>query len=254
MRLQGRSVLVSGAARNNGRAIALRFAEEGADLILIARESRDDLDGVAAECESHGVRALPYLADVTQRDQIDDVVRKGLAELGRIDGLVNVVGMRPHRPFQEYTYEEWLQVFEVNTHSFFHLAQALAPTMIEQGKGSMIALGGMAASQPMRDSALVVSSKHALHGLIKSLARELGPHGVRVNLLNPGFIENNRKNPEWYAMTGGEPIKTEDLEATPLRRKGKPSEVANAALFLISEESSYITGDRISCIGGRFMS
>lgn len=253
MRLAGKTALVSGAGRNNGKAIALRFAEEGADLLLVARELGDQLEAVARECESHGVRAVPVLADVTRRDEVDRVIAQGLEELGKLDIAVNVVGLRPHRPFLEYSYDEWLLGFAVNTHTLFHLAQAVGPHMMERGSGSIVALGGMAASQPVPDSALVVSSKHALHGLVKSLARELGPHGVRVNLLNPGFIENVRKNPEWYAMTGGEPARPQDLEQTPLRRKGTNREVANAALFLASDESSYITGDRISCIGGRYM-
>jgi 3-oxoacyl-[acyl-carrier protein] reductase len=254
MRLQGKTALISGAGRNNGKAIAIRFAEEGANLILVARQDKDQLDAVAQECEGHGVKVLALLADVTDRPQVDAVIEQGVQTFGRIDILINVVGLRPHRHFQDYTYEEWLQVFDVNCHSLFHLAQAVLPTMIAQGSGNIVALGGMAASQPVPDSALVVSSKHALHGLIKSLAREFGPHGIRVNLLNPGTIENVRKNPEWYALTGGEPAGPKDMEATPLRRKGTNREVANAALFLASDESSYITGDRISCIGGRFMS
>lgn len=253
MRLSGKTALISGAGRNNGRAIALRFAEEGADLVLVARQRVEELRAVAQECESHGVHTLVQLADVTERDQVDRVVAAGLVRFGSIDVAVNVVGMRPHRHFEDYSYEEWLRGFAVNCHSLFHLAQAVTPSMKQQHAGSIVALGGMAASQPMPDSALVVSSKHALHGLVKSLARELGPYGIRVNLLNPGFIENVRENPEWYALTGGEPARPVDLETTPLRRKGTNREVANAALFLACDESSYITGDRICCVGGRFM-
>lgn len=254
MRLGGKTALISGAGRNNGRAIALRFAEEGAGLVLVARSRADELQAVAAECEAHGAAVLTQLADVTARDQVDRVVATGLDTFGKIDVVVNVVGMRPHRHFEDYSYEEWLRGFAVNCHSLFHLAQSVAPSMKQQQSGSIVALGGMAASQPMPDSALVVSSKHALHGLVKSLARELGPYGIRVNLLNPGFIENVRANPEWYALTGGEPSKPADLESTPLRRKGTNREVASAALFLASDDSSYVTGDRISCVGGRFMS
>lgn len=253
MRLQDKTALISGAGRNNGRAIAVRFAEEGADLILVAREDGDQLQKVTDECKALGVRVLPLLADATDRGQIGDVVAKGLAEFGKIDAAVNVIGLRPHRPFMEYTYDEWLHGFAVNNHSLFHLAQALLPSMVQRQAGSIVALGGMSAGHALPDSALVVSSKHALHGLVKSLAREYGPYGIRVNLLNPGSIENIRKNPEWYALTGGEPTGVKDLQDTPLRRKGTNLEVANAALFLASDESSYITGDRISCIGGRFM-
>lgn len=253
MRLKGKTALISGAGRNNGKAIALRFAEEGADLVLVAREVEDQLKAVAEECQQHGVRTVTALADMTDPVQVREVVDRGLAELGTIDVAVNVVGLRPHRPFMDYTVEEWMLGFDVNTHTLFHLAQALWPSMTAQGSGSIIALGGMSSVQAMPDSALVVASKHALHGLVKSLARELGPYGVRVNLLNPGSIENVRKNPEWYAMTGGEPTVQADLEQIPLRRKGHNSEVANVALFLASDESSYVTGDRIACVGGRVM-
>lgn len=253
MRLQGKTALISGAGRNNGKAIAKRFAEEGADLVLVARGLDGELQQVADECQAFGVRALPLLADATARDQVNDVVAKGLAEYGKIDIAVSVVGFRPHRPFLEYGYDEWLHGFAVNNHSLYHLAQAVLPSMMQRKAGNIIALGGMAASQPMPDSALVVSSKHALHGLVKSLAREFGPYGIRVNLLNPGAIENVRKNPEWYALTGGEPTGKKEVDDTPLRRKGTNLEVANAALFLASDESSYITGDRIACLGGRFM-
>jgi 3-oxoacyl-[acyl-carrier protein] reductase/2-deoxy-D-gluconate 3-dehydrogenase len=253
-RLQGKTALISGAGRNNGRAIALRFAEEGADLVLVVRELEDQLKAVAAECEAHGVRTVSVVADMTDPVQVRDVVAQGIAGLGRIDIAVNVVGLRPHRPFMDYTNEEWMLGFAVNTHTLFHLTQALWPSMTAQGSGSIIALGGMSSVQAMPDSALVVASKHALHGLVKSLARELGPYGVRVNLLNPGSIENIRKNPEWYAMTGGEPTVQADLSLIPLRRKGNNSEVANVALFLASDDSSYVTGDRIACVGGRVMS
>jgi NAD(P)-dependent dehydrogenase (short-subunit alcohol dehydrogenase family) len=253
MRLEGKTALISGAGRNNGKAIALRFAEEGADLVLVAREVEDQLKAVAEECEAHGVKTMTALADMSDPVQVRDVVDRGIAELGKIDIAVNVVGLRPHRPFMDYTHEEWMLGFNVNTHTLFYLAQALWPSMTAQGSGSIIALGGMSSVQAMPDSALVVASKHALHGLVKSLARELGPHGVRVNLLNPGSIENVRKNPESYSMTGGEPTVQADLDLIPLRRKGHNSEVANAALFLASDESSYITGDRIACVGGRVM-
>jgi len=256
MRLKGKTALISGAGRGSGKAIALTFAREGADLILIARELSDKLHQVARECESLGVKALPLLADVGNHEEVNRAVQLGLKQFSKVDVLVNVVGIRPHKDPWEYSYEEWQRVFAVNLHSTFYLAKALAPEMIERGNGgSIIALGGNSSlTASPKSAAAVVASKHGLHGLIKSLAQALGPYGVRANLLALGSIENTeRRNPEWYAGTGGDPNTGDKLAKTPLGRFGKPEEVANAALFLASDESSYITGDRICCSGGAHM-
>src|SRR6185295_14894602 len=111
MRLKGKTALIAGAGRNNGKAIALTFAREGADLILVARELGDELNQVAKQCESLGVNVLPLLADVSNPDEVNRVVRLGLERFAKIDVLVNVVGMRPHKPFWEYSYEEWHRVY-----------------------------------------------------------------------------------------------------------------------------------------------
>ena len=127
--------------------------------------------------------------------------------------------------------------------------------MMKSGKGgSIVALGGMASliGQPIR--AHVVASKTGLYGLIKSLALELGPYNVRANLIAVGFIDTKRVNPEWYASEeNNTPYDAAELQATPLRRAGTPQEVANVALFLASDQSSFVTGDRIVCAGGRYM-
>ena len=253
MRLEGKTSLISGAGRNNGRAIALRFAEEGSDLILVAREDGEQLQKVADECKALGVRTLPLLADATDRGQVDDVVAKGLAEFGKIDAAVSVIGLRPHRKFMDYTYEESLQVRR------YRPGRALPP-----GPGGAAQHGAESGGQHHRPGwhvGWLRPARQRAGRLVQACAawpdKVAGPrvrqYGIRVNLLNPGSIENVRKNPEWYALTGGEPTEKKDLEGTPLRRKGTNLKVANAALFLASDESSYITGDRINCIGGRFM-
>jgi len=254
MRLKGKTALISGAGRNNGKAIALTFAREGADLILVARQLGDELNQVARECESFGVKTLPLLADVGRHEEVNRVVQQGLEKFGKVDVLVNVVGIRPHKLAWEYSYDEWQQIFAVNLHSTFFFAKALAPEMIKRGKGgSIIALGGRAALTSEASGAGVVASKHGLYGLIKSLALDLGPHGIRANLLALSHIENERRNPEWYRHLDGDPNVRAQHDFSPMGRKGKPQEVANAALFLASDESSYITGDRMVCAGGRYM-
>lgn len=251
--LQGTVALVAGAGRNNGKAIALAFAREGADLILVARERKAELEAVAAECERSGVRVLPLLADLSEHEQVERLVQQGLRHFGHVDVLMSVAGRRAHQDFWQIGYEEWHKTFAVNLHSTFYLAKALVPSMIERRGGSIVALGGMASvtSQPQR--AHVIASKHGLYGLIKALAYELGPYGIRANLIALSTIENVRANPEWYPEKKDGQYGAEELASIPLKRIGKPQEVANVAVFLASDQSSYVTGDRILVMGGKYM-
>jgi len=265
MRLQGKTALIAGASRNIGKAIAQTFARQGADLILVARTMSDDLAQTAKECEALGARALPVAADVADPNQVNRMVKRGLDHFGKVDVLVSCAAIRPHKPFWEIDYDEWLQVFAVNLHSTFYLAKALAPGMMQRRSGgSIIALGGLASmtGQPLR--AHVVASKTGLYGLIKALALELGPYNVRANLIAVGMIDTERRNPEWYPEGGGVPHGKAGTEAdgsavgraegtTPLGRIGTPQDVANVALYLASDESSFVTGDRVICAGGRYM-
>lgn len=256
MRLKGKTALIAGASRNIGRTIALTFAREGANVIPVARKMNDELKQVARECEAFGVQALPVAADVGDHEQVNSAARFALERFGNVEVLVSVAAVRQHKPFWEIGYDEGHQVLAVNLHSTFYLAKALVPAMIANGKG-MASL----TAQPRR--AHVIAAKTGLYGLIKSLALELGPYNIRANLLAPGLIDTERRNPEWYPEGGGVPhgvvsSKSDGTplgreEGTPLNRKGTPQEVANAALFLASDESSFITGDRMICAGGRYM-
>jgi 3-oxoacyl-[acyl-carrier protein] reductase len=264
LRLKGKTALIAGASRNIGKEIALTFAREGADLILISRKLDDDLQQAARDCESRGVKALPVAADIGDPGAVTRAVKQGQEHFGKIDVLVSVAAIRPHKPFWEISNEEWNQVMAVNLSSTFYLAKALAPGWIGSGKGgSIVAIGGMASVTSQPNRAHVIASKTGLYGLIKALALELGPYGVRANLLAAGLIGTERRHPEWYPEGGGVPHgmvhRTPDAtpvghsEGTPLKRIGKPEEVANVALFLASDESSFVTGDRIICAGGRYM-
>ena len=162
-------------------------------------------------------------------------------------------GRRAHQDFWQISYEEWHRTFAVNLHSAFYLAKAVAPGMMERQSGSIVALGGMASitSQPQR--AHVIASKTGLYGLIKALGLELGPYNVRANLIALSLIENVRANPEWYPDRADGSYPEAEVAGIPLRRFGKPQEVANVAVFLASDQSSYVTGDRIICCGGKYM-
>ncbi len=264
MRLAGKTALIAGASRNIGKAIALTFAREGANVVAVASKMTDELKQVARECEAFGVKALPVAADVSDHEQVNRAAQQALERFGNVELLVCVAAIRPHKPFWEIDYDEWHKVLAVNLHSTFYLAKALVPAMIKAGKGgSIVALGGMASLTAQPKRAHVIASKTGLYGLIKALALELGPYGIRANLLAPGLIVTERRNPEWYKEGGGVPLgmvssKSDGTpigreEGTPLNRKGTPQEVANAVLFLASDESSFITGDRMICAGGRYM-
>ena len=251
MKLKGKTALISGAGRNNGKAISLTFAKEGAELVLLDKLEKE-LEQVADLCRQAGATTLPLSADVTKPDDANRAVLLALERFGKVDVVVNAVGMRPHKSIWEFSYDEWHHVFALNCHSTFYLAKAVAPGMIERKSGNIIALGGKVSLTARRYAGGHTSSKHGLYGVIKSLAQDLGPYGIRANLLIPSAIENERLHPEWYPERGGDP-NTTLLAETPLGRLGTQQEVANVALFLASDESSYVTGDRIICGGGGYM-
>jgi 3-oxoacyl-[acyl-carrier protein] reductase len=251
MRLAGRTAFVTGASRNIGRAIALGFAAEGADLVLNTRANREELEAVADECRKHGVRVVSVLGDIGDPDAVENMVKGGLAVLGGIDVLVCNAAIRPHKPVTETSLEEWHRVFAVNLHSAFYLIRAVAPGMKARGRGSIIALGGQSSITGRAGTAAVTAAKHGLLGLVRSLAVELGPSGIRVNMVVPGTIDTERRYAEWYpefrqAPPGG----PEALKRIPLGRLGRPDDIAEACLFLASDASAYVTGDTIRVMGG----
>ncbi|HEX7786833.1 MAG TPA: SDR family NAD(P)-dependent oxidoreductase [Methylomirabilota bacterium] len=251
MKLAGRAALVTGASRNIGRAIALAFAAEGADLVLNTRANREELEAVADECRKHGVRVVSVLGDIGDPDAVENMVKGGLAVLGGIDVLVCNAAIRPHTPVTETSLEAWHRVLAVNLHSAFYLVRAVVPGMKARGRGSIIALGGQSSITGRAGTAAVTAAKHGLLGLVRALAAELGPSGIRVNMVIPGTIDTERRYAEWYpefrqAPPGG----PEQLRRIPLGRLGRPEEIAEACLFLASDASAYVTGDTIRVMGG----
>lgn len=253
MRLKGKIALISGASRNIGKTIALNFAHEGAHIVAVANKSGDELKQAAKECEALGVKALPLQADVSKSSDVNRMVGQAIEHFGRVDILVSAAGIRPNRPFWEISDEEWDNVLAVNLTATFYLARALAPGMMQQKSGNIIAIGGMSTMTAGLHRAAVGASKAGLHGLMRVLALELGPYGIRANEIIPGLIDTARMNPEWYP--GGADLMRPGMggESTPLRRKGTAQDIANAAIFLASDESAYTTGDRILCVGGAYL-
>jgi 3-oxoacyl-[acyl-carrier protein] reductase len=251
MKLQGRTAFITGASRNIGRAIALAFAAEGADLVLNTRANREELEGVADECRKLGVRVVSVLGDIGDAAAVESMVKNALAVLPSIDVLVCNAAIRPHKPITETSLEDWHHVFAVNLHSAFYLARAVVPGMKERGRGSIIALGGQSSVTGRPGTAAVTAAKTGLLGLVRALAAELGPSGIRVNMVVPGTIDTERRYAEWYpefrqAPPGG----PEQVKRIPLGRLGRPEDIAEVCLFLASDASAYITGDTIRVMGG----
>jgi 3-oxoacyl-[acyl-carrier protein] reductase len=250
--LRGKTAFVTGASRNIGRAIALAFAAEGADLVLNTRVNREELEGVAAECRKAGVRARPVLGDIGDAAAVDAMVRDGLAEFGALDVLVCNAAIRPHTSITETSLEDWHRVMAVDLHSAFYLARAVVPGMKERRRGSIIALGGQSSITGRPNTTAVTAAKSGLLGLIRSLAAELGPFGIRANMVIPGFIDTERRYAEWYPeFKEAPPGAPEKLKEIPLRRLGRPEDIADACVYLASDASSYVTGDTIRVMGGR---
>ena len=254
MRLEGKTALITGASRNIGRETALTFAREGADLALASLQSPQELEEVAAECRELGVRTYTATADIADGDQCRKLVADSLEALGKIDVLVSNAAVRPHHPLLTVSDEDWHRVFAINLHSTFYLAKAVLPGMMERETGSIIGIGGMAAITGRPDTSTVTAAKTGLWGLIRAVAAEFAPYNIRANMVNPGTIDTSRRNPEWFARETRRPTGSDDqLRRIPLGRQGSIYDIANACLFLASDESSYITGDQLNVVGGRYM-
>jgi 3-oxoacyl-[acyl-carrier protein] reductase len=252
MRLAGRAALVTGASRNIGRAITLAFAAEGADLVLNTRANGDELEAVAADCRKAGGRVVTALGDIGDAAAAAAAVERGLAELGGIDVLVCNAAIRPHKAIDETSLEEWHRVLAVDLHSAFYLCRAVVPGMKARKRGSIIALGGQSSLTGRPNTAAVTAAKTGLLGLVRALAAELGPFGIRANMVVPGFIDTERRYAEWYPeFRERPPGAPEQVKEIPLRRLGRPEDIAEACVYLASEASSYVTGDALRVMGGR---
>ena len=254
MRLEGKTTMITGASRNIGRQIALTFAREGSDLILNTRSSKNELNEVASACAELGVKTHIILGDVSDPDKCSEMVQEGINSLGKIDVLVSNVAIRPHKPILDVSNEEWQTVMRTNLFPAFYLIKAVLPDMQKRKSGSIIALGGQAAITGRPETASVTTAKHGLLGLLRAVAAEMAPYNIRANMVNPGSTDTQRLNPEWYPefeqLDRGS---SEHLKGIPMGRQGTVDYIANACLFFASDESAYITGDRLNVVGGRYI-
>ena len=244
MTLQGKTALVTGSGRNIGRATALELAKEGANVVINARSNREEVEAVAEEARELGVRALPLLADVSDKDAVDSMVSRGLEEFGRLDVVISNVAIRPTKPFMEVSLEEWRQVNGVILDAAFFLSQAALPSMEKNGFGRLIYIAGEGAFTGHAGRAHVYAAKMGLVGLTRSLASEVAEHGITVNVVSPGRFDTSR-NMDWYPDRN-----TASVDGIPVGRMGNPRELGAACRFLASDDGAFITGQTIHVNGG----
>lgn len=249
--LEGKTALISGATRGIGKGIALKFASEGANIAFTGRGANEDmlaaLEATRQEVEALGVKCIAYASDAANYAQTEETVKKVKEDFGSIDILVNNAGITKDGLMLRMTEEQWDTVINANLKSAFNFIHACLPIMMRQRGGSIINMSSVVGVHGNAGQANYAASKAGMIALAQSVAQEMGPKGIRVNTIAPGFIET--------AMTEALPdeIRREWTKKIPLRRAGQTEDVANTALYLASDLSSYVTGQVIQVDGGMNM-
>lgn len=245
--LKGKTALITGAARGIGKAIALKFAEEGADIAFTDLVIDENGKATEAEIAAKGVKAKGYASNAADYAQTEEVVKQIHADFGRIDILVNNAGITKDGLMLRMTEQQWDAVINVNLKSAFNFIHACTPIMMRQRGGSIINMSSVVGVHGNAGQCNYAASKAGLIALAKSIGQEMGSRGVRANAIAPGFIET--------AMTAQLPedIRKEWIAKIPLRRGGSVDDIANVATFLASDLSSYVTGQVIQVDGGMNM-
>lgn len=245
--LEGKVALITGTRRGIGRAVAEKFAEQGADIACTVRSLSDSVLETQTELEKYGVRVMFYASDAADFKQSHEVVERVVADFGRIDILVNNAGITKDGLMLRMSEQQWDDVINVNLKSAFNLIHAVLPVMSRQRSGSIINMSSVVGVSGNAGQCNYSASKAGMIGLVKSIAKEMGGRGIRANCIAPGFIETD--------MTANlsDDARENWLKSIPLRRAGVPEDVANVALFLASDMSSYVSGQVIQCCGGMNM-
>jgi NAD(P)-dependent dehydrogenase (short-subunit alcohol dehydrogenase family) len=243
MRLEGKTAIVTGSRRGIGKAIALALAEEGAR-VVVTDVDQGDCQKVADAIIAAGGKALAVKCDISQKAEVQEMVARAIAEFGRVDILINNAAVGVIKPFVRITEEDWDRTFAVNVKGAFLCSQAAAKNMIKNGEGrivniSSVASGGGGGATPLM--AAYIASKGGLKSLTEAMAVELATFGINVNAICPGTIDSG---------VVPESMKERSLRTVPKGRLGRPEEVANMVVFLVSPEADYITGSIITIDGG----
>lgn len=241
--LEGKTAIVTGASRGIGKAIALKFAQEGCNIAFTDLFADDNMKNTEAELQALGVKAKGYASDASKFEETDNVVSTIVNDFGKVDVLVNNAGITKDTLLMRMTEEQWDMVMNVNLKSVFNFTKAVQKTMLKQRNGSIINLSSVVGVSGNAGQSNYSASKAGIIGFTKSIARELGSRGIRSNAIAPGFIitEMTAKIPEDARKAWEESI--------PLKRGGTPDEVAGVAVFLASDLSSYVSGQVITVCG-----
>ena len=241
--LEGKVALVTGAGRGIGKAIALRFAQEGANVAFTDLAVNEAVEQTVKEIEALGVKAKAYASNAANFDETHEVVKQVVEDFGRIDVLVNNAGITKDGLMMRMSEAQWDAVINVNLKSAFNFIHAVTPVMAKQRSGSIINMSSVVGVSGNAGQCNYSASKAGMIGLAKSIAKEMGPRGIRANCIAPGFIITEMTNQL------SQEVKDAWAVQIPLRRGGTPEDVANVALFLASDLSSYVSGQVIHCCG-----
>ena len=242
-RLQDKVCIVTGAAQGIGLATALRFAREGARLAVWDLK-QEGIDEAVRQCRELGAQAEGYVVDVTQREMVDAATRRVKERFGRVDVLVNNAGITQDARLQKMTLEQFDRVIDVNLRGVFHASQAVADVMVAQGAAVILNASSVVGLHGNFGQTNYAAAKFGVIGFTKTWSRELGPKGVRVNAVAPGFITTNMMD------TVPEKVLEDLRRRVPLQRLGTAQEIANVYCFLASDEASYVNGAVIEVSGG----
>ena len=241
--LEGKVALVTGAGRGIGKAIAMRFAEEGANVAFTDLAINEAVEETVKEIEALGVKAKAYASNAANFDETHEVVKQVVEDFGRIDVLVNNAGITKDGLMMRMSEAQWDAVINVNLKSAFNFIHAVTPVMAKQRSGSIINMSSVVGVSGNAGQCNYSASKAGMIGLAKSIAKEMGPRGIRANCIAPGFIITDMTNQL------SQEVKDQWAQQIPMRRGGTPEDVANVALFLASDLSSYVSGQIIHCCG-----
>ena len=241
--LEGKVALVTGAGRGIGKAIALRYAQEGANVAFTDLAVNEAVEETVKEIEALGVKAKAYASNAANFEETHEVVKQVVEDFGRIDVLVNNAGITKDGLMMRMSEAQWDAVINVNLKSAFNFIHAVTPVMAKQRGGSIINMSSVVGVSGNAGQCNYSASKAGMIGLAKSIAKEMGPRGIRANCIAPGFIITEMTNQL------SQEVKDAWAVQIPLRRGGTPEDVANVALFLASDLSSYVSGQVIHCCG-----
>lgn len=243
----GMNVLVTGGGRGIGRASALRLANEGANVAVSYASRREEAESVASEIKQRGVQTAVLQGDVSVREDARRLAAETRKALGAIDILVHSGAICVHEPVDEVTWEVWHRTFDVNVHGTFHMIYAVKDEMIERRFGRIVTIGSIAGLRPRPRLPHYAASKAAVISMTQSFSEAWAPHNVRINCIAPGLIDTemarNLPRESWDQCIAG----------TPMGRVGETEEISNLVHFLVSEESSFMTGQTLAASGGRVL-